>query len=262
MNTTEKSYDPNDKTLKFVDRADELDFLYEGFASLRAEMSCGRAVTPMSLTKWCCRFLNRGESRFVCGMTDCNKEWSYEEVCKMALLTPEEKTYFETTMKSIDDRERMKNTKLCPECKVPVTRNDDSNLRVRCQVCSKKKKDFDFCWQCLKEWKGPQPRSDRCDNDGCYSEALTTLKNCPEIVFLSVKDVTGCPSIRACPTCGSLVQHSSKYCKSIVCPRCKVKFCFVCLKIMTECTKTSKPYSSCSSGVAPRQTSIPVRHQR
>uniref|UniRef100_A0A3P9H8W6 RING-type domain-containing protein n=1 Tax=Oryzias latipes TaxID=8090 RepID=A0A3P9H8W6_ORYLA len=110
-----------------------------------------------------------------------------------------------------------------------------SNLRVRCQVCSKKKRrDFDFCWQCLKEWKGPQPRTDHCDNDGCISEALRTLRTCPDITFESVGGVKGCPSIRACPTCGSLVQHSSKYCKSIVCARCKVKFCFVCLKIMTE----------------------------
>uniref|UniRef100_A0A3B3D9Q4 Probable E3 ubiquitin-protein ligase ARI8 n=1 Tax=Oryzias melastigma TaxID=30732 RepID=A0A3B3D9Q4_ORYME len=249
----EKVYNLKDKTLKFVDREDELDC----FDSPRAEMSCGHAVTPMSLTNWCRRLLDEGENRFVCGMTGCNKEWSYEEVCKMALLTPDEKEYFKKTMKIIAGRERKKNTKLV------MMRKDESNLRVRCQVCSKKKRrDFDFCWQCLKEWKGPHPRSDRCENDGCYSEALTTLKNCPNIVFESVIKVRGCPSIRACPTCGSLVQHSSKYCKSIVCPRCKVKFCFVCLKIMTECTETSDPYEPCSSGVAPRQTSIPVRHQR
>ncbi|XP_004079956.1 putative E3 ubiquitin-protein ligase ARI6 isoform X2 [Oryzias latipes] len=258
----EKVYNLADTTFKFVDREDELDFLCEEFASPRAEMSCGHAVTPMSLTNWCRLLLEKGESQFVCGMSGCDKEWSYEEVCKMALLTPEEKEYFVKTMESIAERESRKNTKSCPECKVPVTRKDDSNLRVRCQVCSKEKRDFDFCWQCLKEWKGPQPRTDHCDNDGCFSEALRTLWNCPEIVFHSVKDVTGCPSIRACPTCGSLVQHSSKYCKSIVCPRCKVKFCFVCLKIMTECTKTSSPYLPCSSGVAPRQTSIPVWHQK
>uniref|UniRef100_A0A3B3C6M8 RING-type domain-containing protein n=1 Tax=Oryzias melastigma TaxID=30732 RepID=A0A3B3C6M8_ORYME len=247
----EKVYNLKDKTLKFVDREDELDC----FDSPRAEMSCGHAVTPMSLTNWCRRLLDEGKNRFVCGMTDCNKEWSYEEVCKMALLTPEEKEYFKKTMKIIPFL-------LILLCKVPVVRNDESNLRVRCQVCSKKKKDFDFCWQCLKEWKGPHPRSDRCENDGCYSEALRTLRNCPNIIFESVIKVRGCPSIRACPTCGSLVQHSSQYCKSIVCPRCKVKFCFVCLKIMTECTETSDPYEPCSSGVAPRQTSIPVWHQQ
>ncbi|XP_047448013.1 uncharacterized protein LOC125012216 isoform X2 [Mugil cephalus] len=95
-----KSYDPGDSTLKFVDREDELDFLCEGFESPRALMSCGHAVTLMSLTKWCRRLLDEGKSRFVCGQMNCEVEWSYEEVCKMALLTPEEKKYFEKTMAS------------------------------------------------------------------------------------------------------------------------------------------------------------------
>lgn len=42
----------------------------------------------------------QGESRFVCGQPDCNAEWSHEEVCKMALLTPEEIKYFEKKMLS------------------------------------------------------------------------------------------------------------------------------------------------------------------
>ncbi|RVE60474.1 hypothetical protein OJAV_G00181090 [Oryzias javanicus] len=258
----EKVYDLKDKTFKFVDREDELDFYYEGFDSPRAEMSCGHAVTPMSLTNWCRRLLNEGKNRFVCGMTGCDKEWSYEEVCKMALLTPEEKKYFETTMKSIADRERKKNTRLCPGCKQAVMRTDESNLRTRCQDCTNKKgRYFDFCWQCLKEWKGPQSRTDRCDNDGCFSEALKTLRDCPDIVFQSVRNAAGCPCIRACPTCGSLLQHSSQNCKNVVCPRCKVKFCFLCLKVTAECSRLSLSYMTCVSGVAPRQTSIPVWHR-
>ena len=147
----------------------------------------------------------------------------------------------------------------CPECKLSVTRKNESNLSVRCQICTARKgKAFEFCWQCLREWKGPQPRSDRCDNDNCYNEALKTLKTCPDIVFESVKGVSGCPSIRACPTCGSLLEHSSKKCKNIFCPRCKVEFCFVCLKVTKECLETSNHFNPCSSGVAPRQTSIPV----
>ncbi|XP_024144298.2 ankyrin repeat and IBR domain-containing protein 1-like [Oryzias melastigma] len=261
MSKIEKVYNLKDKTFKFVDREDELDFFYEGFDSPRAEMSCGHAVTPMSLTNWCRKLLDEGKNRFVCGMTGCNKEWSYEEVCKMALLTPEEKKYFETTMKIIADRERMKNTKLCPGCKRGVTRTDESNLRTRCHDCTNKKgRGFDFCWQCLHEWKGPPSRSDHCENDGCFSEALKTLRDCPDIVFQSVRNVAGCPCIRACPTCGSLLQHSSQNCKNVVCPRCRVEFCFVCLKVTTECIRLSHSLT-CLSGVAPRQTSIPVWHQ-
>lgn len=34
----------------------------------------------------------------MCGQTGCHAEWSFEEVCKMALLTPEEIEYFEKKM--------------------------------------------------------------------------------------------------------------------------------------------------------------------
>lgn len=40
----------------------------------------------------------QGESKFVCGQPKCDKEWSYAEVRKMALLTPEEMEHFEKTM--------------------------------------------------------------------------------------------------------------------------------------------------------------------
>lgn len=34
----------------------------------------------------------------MCGQTDCDVEWPFEEVCKMALLTEEEVEYFEKTV--------------------------------------------------------------------------------------------------------------------------------------------------------------------
>ncbi|XP_039996360.1 probable E3 ubiquitin-protein ligase ARI8 [Xiphias gladius] len=198
----EKCYDPRDTTLRFVDREDELDFLCEGFKSRRALMSCGHAVTPMSLTNWCRRLLNQ-----------------------------------------------------CPGCRSSMVRKVESNLNVRCPVCTRNKgKTYEFCWQCLREWKGPAPRSDRCQNEGCFNDTVKLLNACPDIIFESVKGVSGCPSIRACPTCGLLVEHNKKKCKNIICPQCMVEFCFVCLKLTEKC----QSYFSCSSGVAPRQTSIPV----
>ncbi|XP_029026321.2 potential E3 ubiquitin-protein ligase ariadne-2-like, partial [Betta splendens] len=239
----EKHYDPNDPTLKFVETEDELDFLCEGFTSHRALMSCGHAVTPTSLTNWCLKLLDDGESRFVCGQTGCNVEWSYEEVCKMALLTPEEKKLFEKAMKSNAARA---NTRPCPGCESPVVRTDVFNLRVHCSVCSVNRSgSYDFCWQCLREWKGPDPRSDRCDNDGCCNQSVKTLQTCPEMLLEDVK----CPSIRACPTCGILQQHDKGGCKNVYCPRCRKYFCFVCLSVtqLHQC-----------SVAAPRQTSVPV----
>lgn len=40
----------------------------------------------------------KGKSTFVCGQSGCDAVWPYQEVCKMALLTPEEMKSFETTM--------------------------------------------------------------------------------------------------------------------------------------------------------------------
>ncbi|XP_053199579.1 E3 ubiquitin-protein ligase RNF144A-like isoform X1 [Scomber japonicus] len=235
-----------------------MDFLCNDYKSLRALMSCDHSVTPMSLTDWCRYLLDEGETTFVCGQTDCGAVWSYEEVRKMALLTPEEMKEFEEKMLN-----NSKDFKPCPGCNSSVERADLNDLSVLCSVCTaEKKKDYRFCWQCLREWKGPTPRSDRCDNDGCINDTLETLRKCPEIIFEDVKEVTGCPSIRACPTCGKLVEHSSKQCKNIVCPRCRVQFCFVCLKVTEECLATSDYYEPCSDGVAPRQTSVPVWQRR
>ncbi|XP_039465609.1 probable E3 ubiquitin-protein ligase RNF144A-A isoform X2 [Oreochromis aureus] len=254
----EKCYNPLDLTFKFVDREDDLDFLCEGFKSLRAQMSCGHAVTPTSLTNWCRRLLEQGESRFVCGGFGCSAEWTLAEVVKMALLTPEETEYFRKTLE-FNAARQMLIIRFCPSCGSAVTRENESDLNVLCKKCTAVKgQPFEFCWQCLREWKGARPRKDRCGNRGCCNQSLKTLKECPDIIFDSVKGVNGCPSVRACPTCGLLVEHSKRHCKSLVCPRCKVKFCFVCLKIFTECTRTSGISAPCSSGVAPRQTAIPV----
>lgn len=101
----------------------------------------------------------------------------------------------------------------------------------------------------LKQLKGPGPHSD---------QRLHLLQNCPTVTLPQVHGVTACPSMRACPTCGTLLEHDKTACKNLFCPRCKKEFCFVCLKLKSECMKTSSPYKACSAGVAPRQTSIPT----
>ncbi|KAL0970205.1 hypothetical protein UPYG_G00238710 [Umbra pygmaea] len=78
----ERCYDPRDTTLKFVNRKDEITG--DDYESLRAEMSCGHAVTPESVKGWCTELLRRKQFIFTCpaeinGMT-CGKEWTYHEV--------------------------------------------------------------------------------------------------------------------------------------------------------------------------------------
>ncbi|XP_037613934.1 uncharacterized protein DDB_G0292642-like [Sebastes umbrosus] len=259
-----KSYDPKDKTLKFVDRPDDLEFFDEVPYSPRAEISCGHAVTPDNLTLWCCRLLKEGQYKFKCPASKdgtegkCNKEWSYQEVHRLALLTAEERQYFEENIARLAATEYCE-LKTCPGCQSYVERKDPTNLSVQCAVCTAdKKKVYEFCWQCLKQWKGAARCSDRCDNDGCINHDLELLKNCKTTDLPKVKGVDACPSIRACPTCGQRVEHDTTGCKNITCTRCRVVFCFVCLKLTPECLKTSSYFIACSDGVAPRQTSIPV----
>lgn len=147
----------------------------------------------------------------------------------------------------------------CPKCKTMVERKDLSNLCVQCVVCTAdQKKSYQFCWQCQRDWKGPGPRSDRCDNHGCINRDLQLLRTCKYISLPDVKGVISCPSVRACPVCGIKVEHNRMHCKNVRCPRCHMTFCFVCLKPKSLCIKTSSPYDICPSGVAPRQTCIPV----
>ncbi|XP_007551450.2 E3 ubiquitin-protein ligase RNF19B-like isoform X1 [Poecilia formosa] len=267
----EKGYDPHDATLSFVDRPDDLDPPFsdddDEDQGLRAEMSCGHAVTPQSLTGWCRSLLDQGQYKFKCPAFDedtqeiCGAVWPYREVRRLADLSVEEMEYFEETIARLAAAEYQE-FRECPGCKSYVERNDLTNLCVQCLVCvADQKKQVQFCWQCLKPWKGPAPRSDRCDNNDCKNHDLELLRTCKTTSFPEVRDVKDCPSIRACPTCGQTVEHDKTGCKNITCPRCQVEFCFVCLKLTPECLKTSSYFIPCSDGVAPRQTAIPVWHR-
>uniref|UniRef100_A0A672GIG3 RING-type domain-containing protein n=1 Tax=Salarias fasciatus TaxID=181472 RepID=A0A672GIG3_SALFA len=251
----EKRYDRRDTTLKFVNRPDDLDPLHPG---LRAEMSCGHAVTPESLTGWCRSLLDQGQYKFKCPalkdgtVNRCGAVWPYKEVRRLAVLTAEE-------MHSDAISYSFPFVLQCPGCKTYLERMDLTNLCVQCTVCTADKKTvYQFCWQCSKPWKGTAPSADRCANEGCVNHDLELLKNCKLTVLPEVLEVIACPSIRACITCGQRVEHDKTGCKNIICPRCQIEFCFVCLKLTPECLKTSTHFQKCSAGVAPKQTSIPV----
>ncbi|CAL8327581.1 unnamed protein product [Lota lota] len=264
----EKRYDPGDTTLKFVNRPDDLDAFppEDGDESLRAEMSCGHAVTPQSLTGWTRSLLDQGQCTFKCpaskGGELCDAEWSYTEVRRLAVLTPEEMQQFEEKLARLAAA-KFCDFKACPGCETYVEREELDNLCFTCTICKESKKpSTQFCWQCLKPWKGGAPRSDRCDNDGCVNQELELLKGCGTITLSQVEGVGPCPSIRACPTCGQKLEHDKSGCKNILCPRCQVEFCFVCLKSTRKCLETSSYFIACSRGIAPRQTAMPTWNRR
>ncbi len=140
----------------------------------------------------------------------------------------------------------------CPGCDTFIERLNVSNLCVECSICTaRNKKTYEFCWQCVREWKGPRPHADRCGNEGCRSAVQELLRDCPMIMLKSIKNVQ-CPAIRACPFCGVPIEHNEG-CKIMKCPECEKSFCFVCLKPAYECLKTATHFIVCTAGVAPKQ---------
>ncbi|XP_015224552.1 PREDICTED: uncharacterized protein DDB_G0292642-like, partial [Cyprinodon variegatus] len=180
--------------------------------------------------------------------TLCGALWSYQEVRRLAVLTAAEMQHFEENTARLAAAEYC-SVQQCPGCKTYVERADLTDLCVECLVCAEDNDDgFQFCWQCLMPWKGPAPRSDRCDNDGCINRDLELLRTCKDTTLPEVEGVDACPTIRACPTCGQRVEHDKTGCKNIICPRCQVEFCFVCLKLTPECLETSTHFIPCSDG--------------
>lgn len=224
----------------------------------RAEMPCGHAVGPESLTAWCRSLLTAGKYEFRCpykasgSAPFCNTLWEFFTVKRLAVLTTDEIKEFETKIcenylrKAVGIQE-------CPSCESYCERKNKKDRRVVCPACTRKRgKSYEFCWYCLKTWLGGG--TDDCGNLSCtgVDPRLRIITNCPK---KTVVGVLNCPAVRACPTCGLLIEHKEA-CKHMNCP-CGQKFCFICLK-----TTDSSGNYQCGSfntkcEVAAIQTTIP-----
>ena len=72
---------------------------------------------------------------------------------------------------------------------------------------------------------------------------------------ISYCNVRGCPSKRACPRCGVVIEYESA-CKHFHCALCKHEFCFICLKSQAEHAQGQWHYSFACE-IAPVQTELP-----
>ena len=131
----------------------------------------------------------------------------------------------------------------CPSCHTFCERMKESDRCLMCRICTKSNgKAFYFCWDCKQEWIG-SPYNKKCGNDACNAEEiLNKLKNCPETEIGYLKGLK-VPSIRACPYCGSLIQHGGA-CKHMTCKACTKEFCFVCLRIRDGGSRSCGSYST------------------
>jgi hypothetical protein len=259
-----KVHDPNDFSLKFTDEPDCLDpFPPEEDAPRRIKMSCGHAVDATTLTAYCRSLVDVGEYEMHCpAIVDqsshkaCDKIWEYTEIRQVALLNDAECQWFESKI-AITAALQYCDMKECPGCRSFVERQELTNLRVHCPICTKDKgENYDFCWQCLNEWTGPSKSSVKCGREECVHPDLASIKDAP-MMKLNDFDV---PNRRACPNCGKVVEHNGTGCKMMDCKRCKKEFCFLCLEMKADCLKTSPSswYGKCKKSVASKQTSIPV----
>jgi len=137
------------------------------------------------------------------------------------------------------------------QCKVcGVNWKRDHRNRIVCNTCSSNQnREVQYCWECRQEWRGG---SDRCGNAGCNEaeQRQLTLQSCGT---KTIGDVSGCPIIRACPRCSTLIHHKDQ-CKHMTC-KCGCEFCFVCLKRKILVWRCGIYNSPCP--IAPRQTVLP-----
>ena len=256
----QKQYRDSDISIQFTDKKCEITGDDDTQAT-RALMSCGHAVDPNALTAWCRSLLDKMQWEFYCpAIVDgkekqCKKKWPYEEVRRLALLNEAETKYFEAKMSEYAAKKYC-DVKECPGCRSFVEREDLSNLRVKCIICTKKNDlTYEFCWNCDAEWSGPVMSAERCGKPGCQHPDLEKIRNAPLIQLLGGK-IQNVPSRRACPNCGYVVEHDTTGCKYMTCTRCCKEYCFACLDMKED--SQNDWYSACSKRVAPVQTRIPV----
>ncbi|XP_069069927.1 uncharacterized protein [Pleurodeles waltl] len=233
---------------------------------LRLELPCGHHAAPSSLFQWCCTCLEWGKTNFYCpALNDegvcCGTELNLAIIQSAAMNTEEglqRLRGFEVKLAAMAAKQFCQ-YKECPGCRSLVERRDKSNMRVFCTICkANKRSNYEFCWQCLRPWKGGIKSSVGCANRECQDHNLVILQKC-KVIDLPHSDIKSCPSIRACPTCGLLIEHK-EMCKYVICCSCSVEFCFACLNTAQAC-QTLRPaanYMTCAMPVAPKQTKIPV----
>ena len=192
-------------------------------------MSCGHTVDPANLFDYCLFEINAGKDKITCPWSDdkdpnltCGKKWRYDEIRKMALLTDDEKDYFEITL----NENRMKNDpniKKCKDC-VGYIKKKDYTKRMKCNNCLiVEPQAAYYCFECWTPW--PNVKMKECPKPLCGLVEGVNI----DVEYKVICGKRVC-SIDKCPNCGLLLEHcGNSYCKTLKCI-CGWRFCFLCKK--------------------------------
>ncbi|XP_059574958.1 uncharacterized protein LOC106738244 isoform X2 [Alligator mississippiensis] len=151
--------------------------------------------------------------------------WLWQELCDLGLFSRQDRARLEARILA---QEGAKSSyRQCPRCQLLVQRPAPGPLRTACPPCSRQAGQLRyFCWGCHQAWDETPSPGDAGHGSRCM--LLTMLHDAPAIQAPE-SSVHGCPSLRACPWCCTLVTHNKQGCSSVQCPQCQAFFCYRCL---------------------------------
>ena len=93
-----------------------------------------------------------------------------------------------------------------------------------------------FCFFCNEKWDATKMKNAKYScGDKCHYTGLLSFELLPMAKYAQEPDVL-VPGMRICPGCGEPGGYGN-LCKYHTCGRCKLEFCFICLKSKAECPK-------------------------
>ena len=218
------------------------------------KMQCGHFICPDDILNHAWEQIKHLKFEICCA--SCPAIIKIDDIIKFGLPDWEEKQFIEAAI-SVNFCESQ-DIQQCPSCQSYCQRKRTDNPQVQCSICTKKqKKDYVFCWYCLREWNNPG-NYQICGNQDCKRVEIEQLRKSPKKDFKDMKNkVVSVPAFRACPNCFTVIEHKDG-CNEMTCIRCKRAFCFICLSKTKDGSLvcTGRTFNAITCIPAPIQTKL------
>lgn len=164
-----------------------------------------------------------------CYMENCRAKWSMQEIIKKADMTKDERIFFEYKVSFNMLNQEDADSSECPFCGTYCQRQNQNELHISCTTCTRRTKNIvAFCWNCKRPWA----TNHKCNTKDELEQIQRILNEAP-LKVMEYSYNRNVPSTRLCPGCGYLIVHE-KDCQEMECKKCKLVFCFSCLKVGVE----------------------------